>query len=78
MNLRQIDGAKQQWAYEHHATTNDTPAWEDLKPYFARGQPPRCPHRGSYSFGRVGELPTCSVADHTAYFRNSVEKSEVQ
>ena len=32
MHLRQIAGAKEQWAVENHKTTNDTPSWDDIKP----------------------------------------------
>src|SRR6266404_9796577 len=36
-NLRQIDGAKQQWALEKGKSTVDTPANADLQPYLGRG-----------------------------------------
>jgi hypothetical protein len=32
-NLRQLDGAKNQWALEGGKTTNDTPSWEEIWPY---------------------------------------------
>jgi competence protein ComGC len=63
-NLRIIQGAKEQWALEHHKTTNDTPTLEDLKPYMGRGEEgeiPVCPDGGIYSPGRVGEPPKCSI-----------------
>ena len=75
MNLRYIDGVKQAWADEHHKATSDSPTWGDLRVYFAHEQLPRCPHGGTYTIGRVGELPTCSVAQDTAYFKKSVEMS---
>jgi hypothetical protein len=66
-NLRQLQGAKQQWALEFHKGTNDAPTWEDLRPFL---KPPfNCPQGGTYSFGRVGELPSCSIAEHTARYR---------
>ena len=58
-NLRQLDGAKQQWELENHKTTNDVPTLRDLQPYLAR--PLVCPQGGTYTPGRVGELPGCSV-----------------
>ena len=36
-NLRQIDGAKQQWALENGKVTSDTPASTDLQGYMGRG-----------------------------------------
>ncbi len=57
-NLRQLEGAKEQWKFDNHKGTNDVPAWEDLLPYL--GQKPVCPHGGTYILGRVGEPPRCS------------------
>ena len=68
--LRQIDGAKMQWALMHHKTTNDAPTWDDLRSYFIRTRLPLgCPDVGVYTIGRVGELPSCSIARHTEYWR---------
>lgn len=63
-NLRQLDGAKQQWQLEYRKTTNDIPTLDDLKPYVrldANGEIPRCPEGGTYILGRVGEDPRCSL-----------------
>jgi hypothetical protein len=59
VNLRQIDGAKQQWALDYHKTTNDVASMQDLLPYL-KG-PIKCPDGGTYVAGRVGESPTCSI-----------------
>jgi hypothetical protein len=63
-NLRQIDGAKNEWALENNKT-NGTPVTEaDIKPYLkldASGNFPRCPAGGTYTIGPVGEPPTCSL-----------------
>jgi hypothetical protein len=67
--LAVISGCKAQWALEHQKTTNDVPTWEDIRPYlpnkwtnsdWTNGQP-RCPDGGTYTLGRVGEPPTCSI-----------------
>jgi hypothetical protein len=67
--LIQIDAAKQEWALEHNKTTNDAPTWDDLYPYlsssftnewFTNGMPV-CPEGGTYTLGRVGVHPTCSI-----------------
>jgi hypothetical protein len=63
-NLRQIDGAKQQWALENNKTSNDVPTMDDLRIYMGRGPQgviPRCPGGGTYLLGRVGEDPRCSI-----------------
>ena len=68
--LRQIDAAKYQWMTDNHKTTNDTPRWEDLSPYFHKQKVPLiCPNEGIYTIGKVGELPICSIAYHTEYWK---------
>ena len=63
-NLRQIDGAKNEWALENNKT-NGTPVTEaDIKPYLKldiAGNLPKCPAGGTYTIGPVGEPPTCSL-----------------
>lgn len=61
-NLRQIDGAKQQWALEKGKTATDVPTWDDLKPYL-RGIP-HCPAGGTYTINAVGTPPQCSIPGH--------------
>jgi hypothetical protein len=64
--LKQIDMVKTQWATEEHMTTNDTPTDAQLfgpKAYLR--DKPECPERGTYTLGKVGEKPTCSVKGHT-------------
>jgi prepilin-type N-terminal cleavage/methylation domain-containing protein len=66
-NLRQIDGAKQQWALENKQLSTASPGSTSLKPYLGRGsngQWPNCPASGSYSIGQVGTVPTCNVTGH--------------
>ena len=68
--LRNIESAKEEWALEHSKTTNDVPTWADLYPYFSStftniwftNGMPVCPSGGIYTIGRVGVLPTCSLA----------------
>jgi len=65
--LRQIDGAKHQWALENGKTTNDTPSSDDLRPHIRlgpQGELPRCPEGGTFILGRVGELPRCSIGGY--------------
>ena len=66
-NLRQIDGAKQQWALENHQTSAAAPGSAVLRPYLGRGTAgswPSCPANGSYSIGSVSTAPTCNIANH--------------
>ena len=65
-NLRQIDGAKQQWALENHKTSTDTaPTSASLTPYLGRGTTgnwPKCPANGSYTVAGISAPPTCSLS----------------
>src|SRR6266700_4949715 len=70
-NLRQIDGAIQQWALDRQATTNSFVTWNDIRPYLAREQSsplPRCPQGGTYTIGRVVGPPRCSIMRHNLSF----------
>lgn len=63
-NLRQIDGAKQQWALENKMEMTNTPTASQLEGYLHDGQLPVCPAGGTYTIHTVGEDPTCSVPKH--------------
>ena len=66
-NLRQLDGAKQQWALETHQLSTATPVQASIQPYLGRGSAgnyPSCPAAGSYTINAVSTPPTCNVANH--------------
>jgi hypothetical protein len=67
-NLRVIDGAKKQWAERTGASLTDTPTMDDLQPYFRHG-PGKCRDGGTYTIGKVSELPQCSIPAHNDYFK---------
>ncbi len=77
--LALIQLSKTFWAQEQHKTTNDTPTWDDLCPYYIPyfregvGLGP-CLDGGTYTIGRIGELPTCSNAEHTEDFRRAYQR----
>ncbi len=62
-NLRQIDGAKDQWAIENNKNTGDACAKSDVTPYLKKW--PTCPASGTYAINAIGTDPTCTVSDHT-------------
>ena len=69
-NLRQIDGAKQQWAIDTHAPSNAIPTWDDIRPYLlgrdgTNNLIPKCPSGGIYTIGALTDAPTCSVKGHS-------------
>ena len=63
-NLRQLDGAKQQWALEKNKPADAVPKVEDLLPYLKDGIFPACPDGGSYFINSVEAVPTCTLASH--------------
>jgi prepilin-type N-terminal cleavage/methylation domain-containing protein len=69
-NLRQIDGAKQQWALEQKKISSATPTAADIAPYMGRGMVGaavdvdiKCPSDGTYSGGinDCATAPECST-----------------
>ena len=65
-NLRMIDGAKQQWAIEDHASEGDPITSEEIDTYLPSGFGAiQCPAGGTYSINAVGVDPTCSIPSHT-------------
>ena len=69
-NLRQIDGAKQQWALENKVSATALPVATDIQPYMGRGSSgtlPNCPADSSqtfatsYSIANVQTAPSCKI-----------------
>ena len=63
-NLRQIDGAKEQWALENRRKAGDEVEAADISPYLVWKRLPTCPASGLYSLKKIGEFPACSVDGH--------------
>src|SRR6266436_1750994 len=61
-NLRQIDGAKQEWALENRKGSNDIPSSAEIAIYLVNNRLPVCPLGGTYIIGRVDEDPKCSIS----------------
>ena len=65
-NLRQIDGAKEQWALENKASagTDTSSKTAEIETYI-KGGAPKCPGGGSYTYGNVDSNPICNIALHS-------------
>lgn len=67
-NLRQMDGAAEQFALENMMTSGATYTLSQIKPYLqldSAGNLPSCPAGGTYAAGTaVSNPPTCTVAGH--------------
>jgi prepilin-type N-terminal cleavage/methylation domain-containing protein len=73
-NLRQIDGAKQEWALENKQPSTATPVDSNIQPYMGRGSTgslPTCPLDSSATFdtsytpGTLAVAPLCKILPAT-------------
>jgi prepilin-type N-terminal cleavage/methylation domain-containing protein len=65
-NLKQIEGAKEQWAMVAKKGATDTPSSDDLVADATTGflkTFPTCPVGGDYTIGNMSTRPTCSKTD---------------
>ena len=63
-NLKQIDGAKEQWAMDQKKNTGDACQMSDIAGTYMKGAVtgPTCPGGGTYTVNVVGTNPACSLA----------------
>ena len=70
-NLSKIDGAKQEWAMDHHVSATSRPGIGELQPYLGRGSSgelPTCPLDSSqtwdtsYNPGNLPTIPACRIS----------------
>jgi prepilin-type N-terminal cleavage/methylation domain-containing protein len=67
-NMRQLDGAAQQWALEKGKTTGATPVLTDVQPYLklnSAGAVPPCPSGGTYTLAAIGTTPSVACSQST-------------
>ena len=68
-NLRQLDGAAQQYALENKKSSSDTYTLSAIQPYIkltSNGSLPACPGGGTYNPGAtVTNSPTCTLSTAT-------------
>ena len=61
-NLKQLDGAAQQWALENKKSGTDTVSAALITDYIKGGAVPICPAGGAYTTAfTVSSAPTCTV-----------------
>lgn len=59
-NLKRIDGAKAQWAFDYKKNDTDVPQFTELDPYLQHDMRPSCPSDGTYRPRRISRQPTCT------------------
>jgi prepilin-type N-terminal cleavage/methylation domain-containing protein len=84
-NLRQIDSAKQDWAFQTGAAQTATPTAADLQPYLGRGDSgslnsvycPLAPTKTtakSYTIGKMSTTPVCKIVGNTGDFPHYLQQ----
>ena len=63
-NLRQIDGAKEQWALEKKKSATSPAVDSEINEYI-KGGTPKCPAGGSYTYSAVDSSPICNISGHS-------------
>lgn len=64
-NLRQIDGAKEQWALETKKSAGSATVDTEVNQYIKGNATPKCPAGGTYTYNAVDTSPTCGVDGHS-------------
>src|SRR6266436_504507 len=65
-NLKQLDGAKEQWALENKKSAGSTVDSAGVVSYIKGSAMPICPGGGTYSLNAVDTPPTCTITGHIA------------
>jgi prepilin-type N-terminal cleavage/methylation domain-containing protein len=65
-NLRQMEGAQEQWALENKKNDESDVVEADVNKYIKGEAKPICPGGGTVSYGaKVKNTPTCTEAGHS-------------
>ena len=61
-NLKNLVGAKERWAMDNSRGATDTPTMAELaQPGVYLRSTPECPSSGTYTVGRLDQMPVCSI-----------------
>lgn len=63
-NLRQIDGAKEQWGLEKKVSATAATVATEVDEYI-KGGAPKCPAGGTYTYNAMNANPVCTISGHT-------------
>ena len=63
-NIRQMEGAKEQWAMSAGRSQGDTVVTTDAMTYLKGGVVPKCPGGGTYSLNVIGTDAACTISGH--------------
>ena len=63
-NLKQIEGAQQEYLLDSHSSSTANITWANLVPEYIKRQP-RCPAGGAYAINV--DTPTCTLGNQATY-----------
>lgn len=66
-NLRQVDGAKEQWAMAEKKSNGTDVTTDDVNDYIKGDTTPTCPGGGDYDYNPIGSNPTCNISSPTQH-----------
>jgi prepilin-type N-terminal cleavage/methylation domain-containing protein len=66
-NLRVIDGGKQQCALVFRMSSGRTIVDSSVNEYIRGSTTPLCPSGGTYTYGKVGSNPACTISSPTSH-----------
>jgi prepilin-type N-terminal cleavage/methylation domain-containing protein len=61
-NLKQMDGAKEQWALENKQSAGSAVTATEVDTYLKGSVSPSCPGGGTYTYNNVGTNPSCTLS----------------
>ena len=63
-NLRQIEGAKEQWAMDNGIAQATAINTTGVGSYLKSSRFPSCPANGTYTYGAIGTDAACTITGH--------------
>lgn len=66
-NLRVIDGGKQQCALVFRLSSGRTIVTASVNEYIRGSTTPICPSGGTYTYGKIGSNPLCTISSPTSH-----------
>ncbi len=66
-NLKQIDSAKEQWAFENKKTQGDSTAGSETAINAFMKSAPVCSGGGAYNYSAIGSVPACSLGGSNSH-----------
>ena len=62
-NMRQMEGAKEEYAMEYNKSVGDPIDWDKIVPSYLKEEP-ECPAGGLYTLFPIGDMVDCSFTGH--------------